>query len=118
DVETPEAEPAPSSRMLGLALQGQGQLDRAFEMFRKLPPDGAVMDLLYNLALDYERKGQSDKAQSVFRYIADHNPAFRDLESRLGRVQPVSEAVPAAVPGSTGSEPAATGAQATGPQKP
>src|SRR5690606_16370029 len=57
-----EAEGAESNRMLGLAFQGQGQLDMAFEKFRKCPMDDSVMDLLYNLALDYERKRQHNKA--------------------------------------------------------
>ena len=39
------------------------------------------MDNLYNLALDFERKRQFNKAETVFRYMADHNPKFRDLES-------------------------------------
>ncbi len=50
--------------MLGLAFQGQGQLDMAFDKFRKVPLDDAVMDNLYNLALDFERKRQFNKAES------------------------------------------------------
>ena len=55
---------AESNRMLGLAFQGQGQLDMAFDKFRKVPLDDAVMDNLYNLALDFERKRQFNKAES------------------------------------------------------
>jgi len=91
--EKSDAESAHSSRMLGLALQGQGQLDMAFDMFRKLPLDDSIMDLLYNLALDFERKRQFNKAESVFRYMADYNPKFRDLEQRLGRAKAMSETV-------------------------
>ena len=69
--------------MLGLAYQGQGQLDMAFDKFRKCPVDDTVLDNLYNLALDFERKRQFNKAESVFRYMADHNPKFRDLEHKL-----------------------------------
>jgi serine/threonine-protein kinase len=86
-------ESAQSNRMLGLAYQGQGQLDTAFDCFRKLPLDDGVLDLLYNLALDFERKRQFNKAESVFRYMADHNPKFRDLESRLSRAKAMSETV-------------------------
>jgi serine/threonine-protein kinase len=88
-----EAEGAESNRMLGLAFQGQGQLDMAFDKFRKLPVDDSIMDLLYNLGLDFERKRQFNKAESVFRYMADHNPKFRDLEQRLGRAKAMSETV-------------------------
>ncbi|HMM55930.1 MAG TPA: CHASE2 domain-containing protein, partial [Candidatus Desulfobacillus sp.] len=63
--EKSEAESAESNRMLGLAFQGQGQLDMAFDKFRKCPLDGALMENLYNLALDFERKRQFNKAESV-----------------------------------------------------
>jgi serine/threonine-protein kinase len=91
--EKSDIESAQSNRMLGLAYQGQGQLDTAFDSFRKLPLDDGVMDLLYNLALDFERKRQFNKAESVFRYMADYNPRFRDLEARLNRARAMSETV-------------------------
>jgi len=39
--------------MMGLALQGQGQLDKAFDRFRRVPMGDAVMGNLYSLALDF-----------------------------------------------------------------
>ena len=80
--ERSDADSAASNRMLGLAYQGQGQLDMALDYFRKCPVDDTVLDNLYNLALDFERKRQFNKAESVFRYMADHNPKFRDLEQQ------------------------------------
>ncbi|HEX6549577.1 MAG TPA: CHASE2 domain-containing protein, partial [Gammaproteobacteria bacterium] len=80
-----EADSAESSKMLGLAFQGQGQLDMAFDKFRKCPMDDSIADLLYNLALDYERKRQFNKAGSVYHYIHDYNPKFRDVAERLQR---------------------------------
>ncbi len=80
-----EADSAESNKMLGLAFQGQGQLDMAFEKFRKCPMDDSIADLLYNLALDYERKRQFNKAGSVYNYINDFNPKFRDVAERLNR---------------------------------
>jgi serine/threonine-protein kinase len=91
--EKSDIESAQSNRMLGLAYQGQGQLDTAFDYFRKLPLDDGIMDPLYNLALDFERKRQFNKAESVFRYMADYNPKFRDLEARLNRAKAMSETV-------------------------
>ena len=91
--EKSEAESAESNRMLGLAFQGQGQLDIAFDKFRKLPRDDSIMDLLYNLALDFERKRQFNKSESVFRYMAEYNPRFRDLEQKLSRAKAISETV-------------------------
>ena len=60
--------------MLGLAYQGQGQLDLAWDKFRQVPLSDAVLDNLYNLALDFERKRQFNKAESVFRYMARVQP--------------------------------------------
>ena len=51
------------------------------------------MENLYNLALDFERKRQFNKAEAVFRYMADYNPKFRDLEQRLTRAHQMSETV-------------------------
>lgn len=84
---------AQSHRMLGLGYQGQGQLDTAFDYFRKLPPDDSVLDLIYNLALDYERKRQFNKAENAFRYIAEKNPKFKDIADRVGRAKAMSETV-------------------------
>jgi serine/threonine-protein kinase len=79
--------------MLGLGYQGQGQLDTAFDYFRKLPPDDSVFDLVYNLALDFERRRQFNKAENAFRYIAEHNPKFKDVAERLGRAKAMAETV-------------------------
>jgi len=84
---------AASNRMLGLAFQGQGQLDMAFDYFRKCPMDDTVMDNLYNLALDFERKRQFNKAESAFRHMSEFNPKFRDLEQKLSRAKQLSETV-------------------------
>jgi serine/threonine-protein kinase len=88
-----DLESAESNRMLGLAFQGQGQLDMAFDKFKKCPLDDQLMDNLYNLALDFERKRQFNKAQSVFEYLATHNPKFRDLGQRIARAKAMSETV-------------------------
>jgi serine/threonine-protein kinase len=86
-----DAESAESNRMLGLAFQGQGQLDIAFDKFRKVEIDDSLMEVLYNLGLDFERKRQFNKAESVFKYMAEYNPKFRDLEARLVQSKAMSE---------------------------
>ncbi len=91
--EKSEAASAESNRMLGLAFQGQGQLDMAFDKFRKCPLDDGLMENLYNLALDFERKRQFNKAEAVFRYMADYDLQFRDLAQRLARAKAMSETV-------------------------
>jgi CHASE2 domain-containing sensor protein/tRNA A-37 threonylcarbamoyl transferase component Bud32 len=83
--EKSEKESAESNRMLGLAFQQQGQLDMAFEKFRRAPLDEELMDLLYNLALDFERKRQFNKAASVYEYMAKFDANFRDIQQRSKR---------------------------------
>ena len=101
-----DAESAESNRMLGLAFQGQGQLDIAFDKFRKVPLDDSLMEVLYNLGLDFERKRQFNKAESVFKYMAEYNPKFRDLDARLVQSKAMSETV--ILGGSSGKSNAST----------
>jgi serine/threonine-protein kinase len=91
--------------MLGLSLQGQGQLDMAFEKFRKLQVDKSALELLYNLALDYERKRQFNKAKSVYTYMSEHDANFRDIKQRSNRAQAMEETV---ILGGGGSSPGGT----------
>jgi serine/threonine-protein kinase len=86
-----DIESAESNRMLGLSLQGQGQLDMAFEKFRKVVLDKSTLELLYNLALDYERKRQFNKAKSVYDYMAEFDSKFRDIKSRSKRASSLEE---------------------------
>ena len=60
-----DAPPTEKDRMLGLALQSQGQLDLAFDHFRRAPSSPALQDNLNHLALELERKQQFKKAQAV-----------------------------------------------------
>lgn len=62
--------PKEKNRMLGLALQAQGQLDLAFEHFRRAPSSPALQDNLNHLALELERKQQFTKAQAVRDHMA------------------------------------------------
>ena len=84
---------AESNRMLGLAYQGQGQLDLAWDKFRQVPMSAAMGDTLYNLALDFERKRQFNKAESVFRAIHEFDPKFKDVAERVSRAKQLSETV-------------------------
>ena len=88
-----DIESAENNRMLGLSMQGQGQLDIAFERFRKLPVDQSALELLYNLALDYERKRQFNKASSVYAYMQEYNSRFRDVPERIRRARAMEQAV-------------------------
>jgi serine/threonine-protein kinase len=77
-----ETDSAHTNRMLGLTFQGQGQFDMALDKFRQLPVDESVLELIYNLALDFERKRQFNKAAAAYDYILRHNARFRDVPQR------------------------------------
>lgn len=89
-----DAEGAESNKMLGLAFQGQGQLDMAFEKFKRVEPvDDRLLDLMYNLALDFERKRQFNKSGAVYEYIARHNPKFKDVQEKLQRAKKMESTI-------------------------
>jgi serine/threonine-protein kinase len=113
--EKSDAASAESNRMLGLAFQGQGQLDMAFDKFQKCPLDEQLMENMYNLALDFERKRQFNKAEAVFRHMAAFNPKFKDLEQRLNRAKQMSETV---ILGGAGGHPGGSMALGEGAEKP
>jgi len=82
-----ETDSAQTNRMLGLTFQNQGQLDMALDKFRALPVDDSVLELIYNLALDFERKRQFNKAVSAYDYILKHKAGFKDVAERKKRTQ-------------------------------
>jgi len=100
--ESADHESAESNRMLGLAFQGQGQLDMAFEKFRKCPKDEQLAEALFNLALDFERKRQFAKSGNVYNYIYDFAPKFKDVAERLDRSKKMEETIIIG-PGSSGN---------------
>ena len=81
----PEDGSAETNRMMGLALQGQGQLDLAFERFQRVPLGDAVMANLHSLARDFEGKQQFKAAASVYQHMARHNPDYKDLQAKMNR---------------------------------
>ena len=101
-----DEESAETNRMMGLALQGQQQLDAAFDRFRRVPMGDAVMGNLYNLALDFERKRQFNKAEAVYEHMAAYDKDYKDLQSKLNRAKNLSETV--MLGGGGGSHPGGT----------
>lgn len=78
-------------RQLGLNLQAQGQLDPAFEQFRKIPVTDTVLHHLYQLGHDFERRRQFTKAHAVYEYMAQTDSDYRDILVRQERLKPLSE---------------------------
>lgn len=88
-----DEESAETNRLMGLALQGQGQLDMAFDRFMRASFSEAVMDNLMNLALDFERKRQFNKAQAVYEHMSAFNRTYKDLPLKLKRVKALADTV-------------------------
>lgn len=101
----PDEESTETNRMMGLALQGQGQLDMAFDRFRRVPMSEAVMGHLYSLALDFERKRQFNKAEAVYQHMASGNKDYKYLKPTLNRTKDLSET---ALLGSDSARPGST----------
>lgn len=80
-----------ADRMMGLALQGQGQLDMAFERLRRVPAGLQVQDNLMHLAQDFERKHQYDKAQAVYEHILRQDREHKEARARRKRVKRLIE---------------------------
>jgi len=89
--ELVEAESIETNKMLGLSFQGQGMLDLAFEKFRKCPIDDTVKDLLYNLALDFERKRQFNKAVAVYEHVQTADMVYKDIVERIDMLKKASD---------------------------
>lgn len=88
-----DADSSESNRNLALMLQSQGQLDMAFDRFRKCQLDDSLMENLYHLGLDFERKRQFNKAEHVFGYMLSHDAQFKDIKQRTITARQLSETV-------------------------
>lgn len=82
-----------ANQLLGQSFHSQGQFDQAMEKYRKCIVNTSLLEQMYNLGLDYERKRQFNKAIPVFEAIQTHAPKFRDVEERLARNSEVSNAI-------------------------
>ncbi len=91
--EVLETESVETTKMLGLSFQGQGMLDMAWEKFRRVPIDSGMKDTLYNLALDFERKRQFNKAVAVYEHIATADKNFKDIGERMPKLRAVGETI-------------------------
>ncbi len=89
--EKVEGESAETNRMLGVSFQEQGMLDMAFDKFRRVPMDDQMLDVLYNLAQDYERKRQLNKAASVYDYMVEYDKSYKDIDERRSKLMQASE---------------------------
>jgi len=82
-----EEESDEANKLLGLTFQGKGMLDLAWDKFSRIPLDEEIKGVIYNLALDFERKRQPAKALTVYERIATADKDFRDIAERMKKVQ-------------------------------
>jgi serine/threonine-protein kinase len=87
------SESAETNKMLALSFQSQGMLDMAFDKFKKCPPADDILEGMYTLALDFERKRQFNKAAAVYEYILENNPKFKDVKQRMERTKDAGESM-------------------------
>lgn len=70
-------------RSIGLKLQGLGQLTLAYEKFKQCAHNHDTANLLFNLAIDFQVKGEPANAKDVFLHIASFEPEFKDVQQRI-----------------------------------
>jgi serine/threonine-protein kinase len=80
------AEKLESQKLLGLSFQEKGMLDMALATFNKLPFSQDMKHVYLHLGLDYENRGQRDKAYVVYKKIFDSDPRFEDVAVRMERL--------------------------------
>ena len=72
-----------NSRSVGLKLQGMGKLLLAFEKYKLCTHNHDTANLIYNLATDFQIKGEPENAKQAFVYIASFEPNFKDIQERI-----------------------------------
>jgi serine/threonine-protein kinase len=77
----------------------------AFDRFRRVPMGEALMDNLYSLAMDFERKRQFNKAEAVYAHMGAFDAGYKDIKAKLNRAKNLSETV---MLGGSGAHPGGT----------
>ena len=120
------AEKVENQKLLGLSFQEKGMLDMALATFNKLPVSDDMKLVYLNLGLDYENRGQRDKAYLVYKKVFDVDPRFEDVAHRMERLSqagagasifgaPTGHLASAATAGQFGTPPPPATPQPTGP---
>jgi serine/threonine-protein kinase len=65
------------------AALADGELDRAWRLYRSIPPTSNLRDELYELGATLERCDSYEQAADVFHRVAVVDPHFRDVAPRL-----------------------------------
>ncbi len=73
--------------VMGLAFLRQGHLEWAFEKLKSCPPKAHVMDVLYRIAQDFEKRKQFGKASTVYDHLINQDANFRDVVHKKKQIQ-------------------------------
>jgi len=71
---------------LGTYYSENRRFDKAFEAFKECIPSNMVLDSLYDLGLEYERRQKLKKACGVFEYIDSRRKDFRGAGKRADQL--------------------------------
>jgi serine/threonine-protein kinase len=74
--------PGPNLEEARAAL-ADGELDRAWRLYRGIPPTSSLKEELYDLAATLERCDSHEQAADVFHRVAVVDPHFRDVAQRM-----------------------------------
>lgn len=88
-----DADASESNREVAIALQGQGQLDAAYDRFRRVIFNEALVANLKGLALDFERKRHYGKAQAVHEYILTGDIENKHSRDEIARLKSLANAI-------------------------
>jgi len=80
------AENLEHQKLLGLSFQEKGMLDMALATFYKLPFTDEMKPVFVNLGLDYENRGQRDKAFLAYKKVFDVDPGYEGVAQRMERL--------------------------------
>jgi serine/threonine-protein kinase len=70
-------------RLQGMSFQSQGFPDAAWEKLQPLPVDEDLKIVLYDLAIDFEKRGERKKALRVYEHIEDTDAEYKDIQIRM-----------------------------------
>ncbi len=85
-------------------LQSQDRLDEAFEELRRCPRSPLVMQKIYQLALDFERRRKLDRASEAYRLLLRYDRKYQDVPVRLERLNKLAGDFPGLSPAGTSSD--------------
>ncbi|HSS63268.1 MAG TPA: serine/threonine-protein kinase [Gammaproteobacteria bacterium] len=79
-------------------LQSQDRLDEAFDEFKRCARGPQMMQKIYQLGLDFERRRKLDSASAVYQFLLGYDARYQDVRVRLERLQKLAGDFPTLSP--------------------